>query len=90
MGLIKEISYCLSDFSGEEKQIAKDFIIAAIKGNIEMSADKIVGDVFDQLETVHFKGEDTITINFNIETNGNDIITAIGAARRQLNKSQPK
>jgi hypothetical protein len=84
MDLIKERWYRLLDYSDEERQIAKDFIIEAVRSNVRMKAEDVVGDVFDELENIQFKGEDIITIGFKIQTIGNDIITAIGAAKRKI------
>jgi hypothetical protein len=86
MGVIGGRWFRLLDYSQQEREIAKGFIIEAVKSAVEMSADDIVGDVFGELEDTVFHGDDTITIEFKIDTIGNDIITAIGAARRKLTK----
>ena len=79
--------YKLSDFSDQEQRMAKKFIAEAIRSLVDVSADRKAEELFEQLEGKLFDGEDHITINFSITTVGNDIITAMGAARRQIGLS---
>ena len=67
--------------------MAKKFIAEAIRSLVDVSADRKAEELFEQLEGKLFDGEDHITINFSITTVGNDIITAMGAARRQIGLS---
>lgn len=86
MGIRFTDAYKLSDFSEKEQEKAREFIAEAIKSFIYVAAEKKAQEALDQLKDRIFDGEDKIHISFEIITIGNDIITALGAARRLLLK----
>jgi hypothetical protein len=74
------------DFTDEEKAVAIKFVTEAIRGVIEMTIDQKAEYMFDKLQkaTDGFYSDDEFEFRFTITTIGNDLIAAIGAARRKL------
>ena len=75
-----------------EKEIVIDLIAEAIKCHINMAAKYKAREAIEQIGGSHLViGEkDTITVKFSIETIGNDILTALGAAKEIIRKKGDK
>jgi len=89
MGMIEEepIEYC-ERWSKAEKEIVIDIFTEAIISHVSISAKYLAKNTLDKMfdQVIKFGAMDRIYINFSIETTGNDLITALGAARRQIKK----
>jgi len=76
--------YVLSDFSQEEKELAKEYIKKAFLGLIKITLNDRVEDLFEQASKIPFTREDSLSMNYEVTTIGNDILAAIGAARNTI------
>ena len=54
----------------------------AMLGYIESTVDEHINTFIKKLDSVWFSGGDELTMLFEIKTIGNDILAAIGAAKR--------
>lgn len=77
-------AYRLADFTDKEIALAKQYIRKALEGFFAVKGDEQVDKLFKQLERTSFTANDTISFNFTIDTIGNDILAALGAARNSL------
>ena len=79
--------YNLSDFKEEDIKKAKEFLKKAIIGFVTTTVDEKVDIFIDQIKTFSFCGTDTFSINWEIETIGNDILASLGCAINEREKN---
>lgn len=75
--------YRLSDYTGDEIAMGKIFIKKAILGFVREKIDETVDRIFITLLKTAFMGNQQITIHFDVNTLGNDLLAALGAARNE-------
>lgn len=81
-------TYNISECSKKETELLKDLIRKALFGYIRMKADETIDEFVSQIKTRNFSSDDKFILNFTIETIGNDILTAVGVIKNQLENKE--
>lgn len=79
----KPFNYNLNDFDEQDIEKAKEFVAEGLKGLMENIAYEKAHQMIEQLRNMDFSGDDTMHCSINFETIGNDILLAMGVAKRQ-------
>jgi hypothetical protein len=72
--------YNLSNYDERHIAKAKEYLKAAFWGHMTVCLDEKIDDFIEKMQKHEFQGNDTFTLNFSLETVGNDVLTAIGCA----------
>ena len=78
--------YKLSEFNTEDIKKAKEYVKLALLGFMTSTIENKIDDIFKNLWKTSFRGDDIFSFCFNIETKGNDLLAAIGAACNEREK----
>ena len=77
--------YYSKDFSPKEIEMGKEYISKAIYGLLAVKMPEYTAQV-DALLGKGIRGENTIAFSLTINTIGNDLLAAMGAARNEIAK----
>jgi hypothetical protein len=80
--------YNLNDFDEADIEKAKQFVAEALKGLMESIAYEKAHQMIEQLRNIPFSGDDPMKVSIDLETIGNDILLAMGVAKRQREGKQ--
>ena len=81
--MIDTTPHMLTDFNPEDIKEAKKYVKKACLGYITSTIDYKVDMIFKDIENTLFTGQDIFHICFDINTIGNDLLAALGAARNE-------
>jgi hypothetical protein len=78
-----DFQYNLNDFDERDIEKAKEFVAEGLKGLMENIAYEKAHQMIEQLRNIPFGGDDPMHVSIDFETIGNDILMAMGVAKRQ-------
>lgn len=79
-----QISLDLRELNQNEIDLAVDFIEQAILGYIRMISKQKAAQMFEETRSKTIESGDTFIITYQIQTIGNDLMVAIGAAKNRI------
>ena len=77
--------YDLAHFNERHIEKAKVYLKAAFWGHMTVCLDEKIDDFIMLMKKQTFGGNDTFTLNFSLQTVGNDVLSAIGCAINKEN-----